>query len=65
LRHSAIIRALKLALPVQLVARIFDTSAIMIQKNYSASIVDALGELAERLAVPLAPVAPSPLAAVR
>ena len=34
-----------------LVARLFDTSATMVQKNYSASIVDALGELAERMAV--------------
>jgi len=65
LRHSAIIRALSLGLPVQLVAKLFDTSATMIQANYSASIVDALGELAERMAVPLSPVAPSPLAAVR
>jgi integrase len=65
LRHSAIIRALRLGLPVQLVARVFDTSAMMIQKNYSASIVDALGELAEKMVVPLAPVAPSPIAAVR
>jgi integrase len=65
LRHAAIIRALRLGLPVQLVARLFDTSAIMVQKNYSASIVDALGELSERMVVPLAPVSPSPIAAVR
>ena len=65
LRHSAIIRALRLGLPVQLVARVFNTSAAMVQTNYSASIVDALGELSERMVVPLAPVAPSPLAAVR
>jgi hypothetical protein len=61
MRHAAIVRALRRGLPVQLVARLFDTSAVMIQKNYSASIVDALGELAERMAIPLAPVAPSRL----
>jgi integrase len=65
LRHAAIIRALRLGLPVQLVARLFDTSALMIQRSYSASIVDALGELSERMAVPLAPVSPSPIAVVR
>jgi integrase len=61
LRHAAIIRSLSLGLPVQLVAKLFDTSAAMIQANYAASIIDALGELAERMTVPLAPVAPSPL----
>jgi integrase len=65
LRHAAIVRSLRLGLPVQLVAKLFDTSATMIQKNYSASIVDALGELAEKMVAPLAPVAPSPIAAVR
>jgi integrase len=61
MRHAAIVRALSLGLPVQLVARLFDTSATMIQKNYSSSITDALSELSERMAVPLAPEALSRL----
>jgi integrase len=66
LRHSTIIRALSLGLPVQLVARLFDTSAQMIQQNYSASIVDALGELSERMVISLSPATVTPLvAAVR
>jgi integrase len=62
LRHAAIIRALRLGLPVQLVARLFDTSATMIQKNYSASIVDALGELSERMVISLSPATVTPIA---
>ncbi len=65
LRHAAIVRSLSLGLPVQLVAKLFDTSALMVQRSYSASIVDALGDLAQRMAVPLAPVAPLPLSAAR
>jgi hypothetical protein len=34
---------------------------MMIQANYSASIVSALDDLAQKIAVPLAPATPSPL----
>ena len=65
LRHSSILRGLRAGLPTRLVAQMHDTSSVMIERNYSHHISDALGELAERAIVPLAPVAPSPLTAVR
>lgn len=42
LRHSSIVRQLRMGLPVRLVAALHDTSAAMIESHYSASIVDAL-----------------------
>jgi integrase len=53
LRHSSIVRCLRAHLPVQLVARMHDTSAAIIEKHYAAFIVDALDELAARAVVPL------------
>ncbi len=53
LRHSSICRALRAGLPVQLVARLHDTSAAMIEKNYSAQIVSLMDELAGRAIIPL------------
>jgi integrase len=65
LRHSWITRALGLGLPVQLVARLADTSAQMIQANYASSIIDALSGLAEKTAISLSPATVTPIAAVR
>jgi integrase len=47
-RHSSIVRGLKANLPVRLVAALHDTSIAMIEKHYSAYIVDASEELARR-----------------
>ena len=65
LRHSSICRALKAGLPVQLVARLHDTSAAMIERNYSAQIVSLMDEFAERAIIPLTTPPPAPIAAVR
>ncbi len=65
LRHSSICRALRAGLPVQLVARLHDTSAVMIESNYSAQIVSLLDELAERAIIPLTSPPATPIAAVR
>jgi hypothetical protein len=53
LRHSSIVRGLRAGLPVRLVAALHDTSVVMIEKHYSAYIVDATEELARRVVMPL------------
>src|SRR5262249_56853207 len=53
LRHSSIVRGLRMGLPVQLVGKLHDTSATMIEKNYAAHIASALDELAQRAVVHL------------
>ena len=53
LRHSSIVRGLRAGLPVRLVAALHDTSSAMIERHYSAFIVDAMDELAARAVVPL------------
>ncbi|WP_299939223.1 tyrosine-type recombinase/integrase [uncultured Nitratireductor sp.] len=45
LRHSSIIRHLTALAPVHLVAKIHDTSAEMIERNYASSIRDAMKQL--------------------
>ncbi len=66
LRHSSILRGLRAGLPTRLVAQLHDTSSVMIERNYSHHISDALSELAERAIVPLAPTPVTPIvAAVR
>jgi hypothetical protein len=52
-------------LPVRLVAAMHDTSLQMIERHYSAHIVDALDELAARAVVPLAPAAPAGVVPIR
>ncbi|MER9911490.1 integrase [Mesorhizobium sp. M0050] len=47
-RHSSIVRGLKAGLPVRLVAALHDTSSEMIERHYSAFIVDATEELSRR-----------------
>ncbi|MBM0206109.1 hypothetical protein JNW90_26145 [Micromonospora sp. STR1s_5] len=44
-RHSSIVCSLKANLPVRLVAALHDTSMSVIEKHYSAFIVDASEEL--------------------
>lgn len=54
-RHSSIVRGLRANLPIRLVAALHDTSVEMIEKHYSAYIVDATEELARRAALTLPP----------
>jgi integrase len=60
LRHSSIVRGLRSGVPVRIVAALHDTSSSMIEKHYSAFILDAADELARRAIVPLVsqPVVP-------
>ena len=63
-RHSSVVRGLNAGLSVRLVAALHDTSVGMIEKHYSAFIVDATEELIRRSLTPLAPVSPARLTAV-
>ena len=60
LRHSSIVRALHSGLPVRVVAALHDTSSSMIERHYSAHILDMADELARGALVPMvsAPVTP-------
>ncbi len=53
LRHSSIVRGLRVGLPIRLVAALHDTSVVMIERHYSRWIVDGLDEMAARAVVPL------------
>jgi integrase len=53
LRHSSIVRGLRAALPVRLVAQLHDTSDKIIERHYAAAIVNALDDLAAAAVVPL------------
>lgn len=53
-RHSSIVRGLRAGLPVRLVASLHDTSTEMIEKHYSAFIVDMTEELARRATLSIA-----------
>jgi integrase len=48
LRHSSIVRQLREGLPVRVVAGLHDTSTAMIERHYSAHILDMADELARR-----------------
>jgi integrase len=63
LRHSSIVRMLREGLPVRVVAGLHDTSTAMIEKHYSAYILDMADELARRAVIPLTS-APAALLAV-
>lgn len=54
LRHSSIVRGLRAGLPVRLVASAHDTSVPMVERHYSAHIVDASEDLLRRASVSLA-----------
>jgi integrase len=64
LRHSSIVRGLRVGVPVRIVASLHDTSTAMIERHYSAYILDAADELARRALVPLTTPAPALLIAV-
>lgn len=53
LRHSSIVRGLRVGLPTRLVAATHDTSSAMIEKHYSAHIVSALESLSARSIISL------------
>jgi integrase len=53
LRHSSIVRGLRAALPVRLVAQLHDTSDKMIERHYASAIVNALDDLTAAAVVPL------------
>ncbi|MEG3151076.1 tyrosine-type recombinase/integrase [Sphingomonas sp. ZT3P38] len=53
LRHSSIVRGLRVGLPIRLVAAIHDTSVAMIERHYSRWITEGLDEMAARAVVPL------------
>ena len=64
LRHSSIVRGLRSGVPVRIVAALHDTSSSMIERHYSAFILDAADELARRAVVPLVSEPPSLLSVV-
>ena len=51
LRHSSIVRQLREGLPVRVVAGLHDTSTAMIERHYSAHILDMADELGLRRAI--------------
>jgi len=57
LRHSSIVRGLRMGLPIRLVAAIHDTSVAMIERHYSRWITEGLDELAARAVVPMVSMA--------
>ncbi|MER9702192.1 tyrosine-type recombinase/integrase [Mesorhizobium sp. M0146] len=58
LRHSSIVRGIRMNLPIRLVAGLHNTSVSMIEKHYSAWISDGLEDLARQAIVPLLPQEP-------
>ena len=65
LRHSSVVRGLRAGLPVQLVAKLHDTSSQMLKSHYAAHIVSGLDEMVRRAIVPLTSAPPAPLRAVK
>lgn len=59
LRHSHITAQLLAGLPVQLVAKLHDTSASQIEKHYAAAIACHTDELVRKTMVPMDPLLPS------
>jgi integrase len=53
LRHSSIVRGLRLGLPIRLVAALHDTSVEMIERHYSRWITEGLDDLVARVIVPI------------
>jgi integrase len=53
LRHSSIVRGLRLGLPIRLVAALHDTSVEMIERHYSRWITEGLDEIVARAVIPL------------
>lgn len=61
LRHSSIVRMLRMGIPVRIVAGLHDTSVAMIERHYSAHILDMADELARQAIVSLTTAPPTPL----
>ena len=55
---------LRAGLPVQLVARLHDSSSVMLERFYTSYIADALDDLARAALVPLLPAPVATLHAV-
>jgi integrase len=55
LRHWSVVRQLRAGLPTRLVAAAHDTSVAMVERHYSAYVVDATEDLLRRAVVPLTP----------
>ena len=53
LRHSSIVRGIRVGLPIRLVAALHDTSVAMIERHYSRWITEGLDDLAAKAVVPL------------
>jgi integrase len=64
LRHSSIVRQLRKGIPVRIVAGLHDTSMAMIERHYTAFILDMADELARQAIVSLTTSAPTPLRVV-
>jgi integrase len=64
LRHSSIVRMLRKGIPVRIVAGLHDTSVAMIERHYSAYILDMADDLARQAIVSLTSAAPTPLRVV-
>jgi integrase len=64
LRHSSIVRGLRSGVPVRIVAALHDTSTAMIEKHYSAYILDMADELMRGAVVPLVSQQPTALSIV-
>jgi integrase len=64
LRHSSIVRGLRSGVPVRVVAALHDTSTAMIEKHYSAHILDMADELARRSIITLVSQIATPLSIV-
>lgn len=52
-RHAAIVRALRKGTPVRVVAALFDTSIAMIERHYSAHILDVMDDMVAHIALEL------------
>jgi integrase len=53
LRHSSIVRAIRINLPIRLVAALHDTSVTMIERHYGRWITEGLEELAAQAIIPI------------
>ena len=55
LRDASIIRSLREGVPLDVVARVHDTSGPVIRRHYALFVHDALADLARRAVIPIAP----------
>lgn len=64
LRHTSIVRQLRHGTPIRIVAAMHDTSVAMIEKHYSAYIMDGSEEIVRAALAPVVPTQPRALRAV-